>query len=228
MKKSSLLIPLTVAAVAVTSSVQAAYTSGDLLVGFTDKGGAANDFIFDVGPLSSLTSGETWTLGADVAGTFTSAQFASADWGVIGALTSTKTIYSSEGSAGVPTEIPNGFNTIRANVATVGGSSVSGAGVSVAYSMPSSWLTMTDQQTGTPGNYFFNNLDNPNQNTSATLNVYANDNLSDPATLDGYFNISANGNTLTFTAIPEPATWSLLAGFGLLAAGVRRRFVAKA
>jgi hypothetical protein len=222
MRKQTRLILLTVAAVAATSTVQAAYKSGDLLVGFT-SGGATNDYVFDVGALSGLSNGETWTLGANLGGAFTTSQFASADWGVIGALASTATIYSSAGSLGVPSEDAGSFNTIRPNVAAVGAGSIANSAAFISQSSTASWFTETDQAPGTPGNYFFNNLDNPNVKTSATAYLYANDNLGDPATPAGDFTISADGNTLTYSAVPEPTAISLLGGFGLLAFLLRRR-----
>lgn len=222
MKKQTRLILLTVAAAAVTSTVQAAYTSGDLLVGFTSAG-ASNDYIFDVGSLSGLSNGETWTLGTNLGGTFTSSQFANADWGVIGAKISNMTIYSTLGSLGVPpTEDAGSFATIRVNVASVGASSVANAAVTPFQSSTASWFSQTDQPDATPGNYFFNNLDNPNQNTANPVNLYANDNNGDPAAYLGDFTVSPDGNTLTYT-VPEPAAVSLLGGFGLLALTFRRR-----
>ncbi|SPE55790.1 exported hypothetical protein [Verrucomicrobia bacterium] len=226
-RKQTRLALLAVAAVAVTSTAQAAYNSGDLLVGFTSSG-AANDYIFDVGTLSGLGSSKTWNLGADLGGDFTSSQFASADWGVIGALSLTHTIYSSAGSAGVPSEIPNGFNTINTDVKGVGANSVTGSEVMPGRTTANSWYFQTDQAAGTPGNYFFNNLDNPNNQTGVAAYLYANDNNGDPATLLGNFTISQDGSTLTFTAVPEPASVSALAGLGLLVAGLRRRFTCKA
>jgi len=222
MRKQTRLVLVAVAAAAMATTVQAAYTSGDLLVGFTASG-AANDYLFDVGPLSGLSNGETWTLGANLGGNFSSAQFSGADWGVAGALSLTKTIYSSEGSAGVPVENPNAFNTIKANVVSLGQNSTLNAAVQPAQTSAISWYSQTDQPNGTVGNYFFNNLDNPNVKTASAATLYANDNLGDPATLLGNFSISADGNTLTWTGVPEPSTCGLLAGFGVLALWFRRR-----
>lgn len=225
MKRQTRLILLTAAAAALASTVQAAYVSGDLLVGFTAPG-AANDYLFDLGPYSGLAQNQTWILGTNAGGNFTSAQFANADWGVVGALSLTHTIYSSEGSAGVPAEALNAFNTIRANVAGIGGSSVANSSAQPGQTTANSWFTQTDQPNGTPGNYFFNNLDNPNNKTGAAANLYASDNLGDPASFLGAFTISADGNTLTW-AVPEPSSYGLLAGFGLLALYFRRRLGSK-
>jgi hypothetical protein len=227
MKKRTQLILTIAAAGAMASTAHATYLSGDLLVGFTSTG-AASDYIFDVGAYSSLTSGETWTLGADLGGTLTSSQFSNGVWGVVGALSTTKTIYSSAGALGVPVENPNAFNTIRGNVQSIGASSVAGAAVTPGQTTANSWYSQTAQPNGTVGNYFFNNLDNPNVGTGSPAALYANDNLGDTATLLGDFTISGDGNTLTFTAVPEPGTLSILAGFGLLALKFRRQLARNA
>jgi len=221
------LILTAAAAVAFASAANAAYVNGDLLVGFTSAG-AANDYIFDVGSFASLYSGESWTLGSDLGGTLTSAQFSNGVWGVAGSLNSTKTIYSSAGVMGAPVESVNYFNNIRANVESIGGSSVANTAATPVQTTANSWYSQTDQPNGTPGNFFFNNLDNPNVSTLAAANLYANDNLGDPATLLGAFTITGDGNTLTFTAVPEPATLSILAGFGLLGLKFRRQLARNA
>lgn len=222
MKKRVPFLLLTVAAAAVTSSVQASYVSGDLLVGFTSSG-AANDFVFDIGRFSSLYNGETWSLGANAGGTFTSSQFASANWGVIGALASSQTIYSSAGSANIPQENAGDYQTIQTSVKDVGQNSVSGSGLMVGQSTANSWYTQTDQPYGTVGStLFFNVLQNPNVGTSSLAYLYANDNNGDPAAYLGNFSISADGNTLVYT-VPEPSAVSLLASFGLLSFSLRRR-----
>ena len=113
-------------------------------------------------------------------------------------------------------------------MAGVGGSSLANAAATPGQTTANSWYSQTDQPSGTPGNYFFNNLDNPNNKTSVAANLYANDNLGDAATLLGDFTISADGNTLTWTAVPEPTAYAILGGFGLLALSLRRRFTSKA
>lgn len=227
MKRITKLTALAAATFAAISA-RASYVNGDLLVGFTSSG-AANDYIFDVGQAASLTSGETWTLGTGVDGSFTSAQLASGAFGAIGSLNSTKTIYSTTDGTFAPNEAANSFNTIRANIQSVGSVSLTaGNGIAVGQTTANSWFTQTAQPSGTPGNYFFNNLDNPNASLTSNAYLFANDNNADPATPLGYFSVSADGNTLSYTAVPEPTSVSLLAGLGLAAFGLRRRMVCKA
>ncbi len=229
MKKRTQLILSAVAAVGLASTAQASYVNGDLLVGFTSSG--ANDYIFDVGSLSGLYYGETWALGADLGGDMTSAQFGNASWGVVGSLNSSQTIYSSGSPSGGPTEVVNGVQTVRVNVQSIGNNWSGTNNVNLAVTpgrttFNNSWYEETDQPNGTPGNYFFNNLGNPNSPTWAQNYLYANDNLGDPAGAQGVFRISADGGTLTY--VPEPGTFSILGGFGLLALRFRRQLIHKA
>jgi hypothetical protein len=229
MKQRTFLILLTIAAAAATSSVQAAYQSGDLLVGFTSGTGSSNinDYIFDAGNVSLLYPGETWTLGADVAGTFTDSQFAGASWGVVGVVRSPLSNPTLFASVATPSSFDAGaILTVAANVGALGAHSVAGSGVAVSPTSDNSWYIQTDQSQSAvidgSDNYFFANFGaNPNTPTGANAPLYLYDSQGDPAAWDGSFSISADGNTLTY--VPEPGTASLLAGFGLLALSFRRK-----
>lgn len=223
MNKSTRLFLLTVAAAAVTSSVRA-YTDGDLLVGFTSPG-ATNDAIVDIGNVNSLHPGETWNLGGTgVGGNFTPTQFAAAQWGIVGAVSSSRTIFSSEGASGVPQTDPGEYNTIHVGVASL--PSLANSIVLVNQGAYNSWYTETDQPNGTPGaTLLFNTLDNPNVGTGQIALLFGNDNLGDPAFYDGNFTVSSDGSTLTY--VPEPGVLSLWSGFGLLALVVRRALTSK-
>ena len=57
MKRTTKYALLAASTLAVAATAQAQYTYGDLLVGFT---GGSQDFIYDLGQVSSLHVGETW------------------------------------------------------------------------------------------------------------------------------------------------------------------------
>jgi hypothetical protein len=225
MKKRQLILSAA-AAVAVASTAQAQYSQGDLLVGFTAPG-ATSDYLLDVGPYSSLHNGETWTLGADLGGTLTSSQFANASFGVVGT-GSPKLIYSTTSGASGPVEQPGNYNGIASSILSIGNNISSGSFATPSRTGSTSWYTETDQPAGTPGpTLFFNLLDNPNVGTASPAYLYSSSNLGVTTGPLGDFTISADGSTLSF-AVPEPTTFSILAGFGLLALKFRRQLARNA
>jgi len=211
---------LAVAAAGLASSAQATYTTGDLLVGF-DKSGAATDFVYDIGPYSSLTDGETWSLGSLLQAT--DPKFATLDnveFGVVGANNSTKTIYSTTDGSFVPQENVNAFNTLRSAVGTIGGGIGVGAVSGASYGSPDvgsgkDWNANTLNPTLASqfGSYW-----NPNAVSPGPAYLFASDNSGDQAVGAGSFTL-ANDGTLTFN-VPEPGT-GLLAGVGLLTLALR-------
>jgi len=217
-----------------TSAVKAE-SFGDLVIGFTT--GTGNDSIYDLGSFSGadggtpLFNGETWS--ASTLG-ITSGSYS---WGVIGSGsaafqgTSVDTLYTTiiSGTPGTLTgnsawnSANTGINTLVAQLP--GGTAGFGPGgqANIQESSAGSWNTETIS--GPLTTDFHNAYGNPNGSGPSTLNVYSiNDNGSAP-TLDGTFTLASNG-TLTFdtVAVPEPATYSLIAGAGLLAVCFRNQF----
>jgi hypothetical protein len=221
MMKNRLTIAL-LATTAVVAIPAHAYTSGDLLVGF-GQAGAANDYVYDVGSLSSITVGQTWNLSTGLFGQFST--LSNLNFGVVGSLNSSQTIFSS--TAGIaPVEVNNGYQTIRADIYTIGGSITAGNALTPAQTATTSWTYETRQPAGTPGGIFQNDLDNPNVVTPAAFTsgstvayLFANDNLADPAVFRCAFSLDSAG---ILTYVPEPATCALL-GLGALAFMLRRR-----
>jgi hypothetical protein len=78
MKKQFSLWLMAAVVAALGCSAQAATYSGDLLVGFTKQSG--NDVIYDLGPASVLTNGQSWNLSALLSGF----NLTNVSWGVIG------------------------------------------------------------------------------------------------------------------------------------------------
>ena len=207
--KNTLKYPLlAAAALAVASSAQA-YTNGDLLVGFT---GGSSDFIYDLGSVSSLTDGKTWNVGTSLGSQF----------GVVGALSSGKHIYATSSDSA-----ENGylystayFNQDNANIGTIAGSLTVGLSRTTTPADTTGWTMQTAQSAGTPGNYLFNNLFNPNVTVDSP--AYFFDNAA-AATPDGIFRYNAVDGVLAFSAVPEPTSIGILTVAGLLAVVMRRR-----
>jgi hypothetical protein len=228
------LVAVAIAAAAWSAQAQTAY-NGDLVIGFTG-GGSANDFEFDLGRASAMTSGETWSLGANLSG-FT---LGSTSWGVVGTLAvsgrgqSWFTIDTGVIPAGIPSSLAWG-NINNAVKGIYGNFSTAGAGQSAtpANTDDNSW----NQQTinGALSTQYHNVYDNPNiasHNPATPLGAGSMDfyqitaataTLPGVTTDLGVFTLDNTG-TLTFTAVavPEPTTYGLLAGLGLLVLSIRR------
>jgi hypothetical protein len=204
------------AALAVAVSAQAQYVNGDLLAGFT---GGPSDFILDLGPYSGLSLGQTWTVPANL-GT---------EFGVVGALNFGQVIFATSSD-----RAENGFNpqalftAARANVATLAqGGLTAGLSISLAPSLTYSWASQTLQPAGTAGNTFENNFFNPNVSVGSTAYFFENANSGTVTPLDSFTYNSASGQ-LSFQAVPEPGSLSLLAVMGLAGLTVGRRLARRA
>jgi hypothetical protein len=204
------------AALGVAVSAQAQYANGDLLVGFT---GGPSDFILDLGPSSSLSLGQTWTVPANV-GT---------EFGVVGALNFGRVIFATSADSAENSFNPQGlFTSARANVATLAqGNLTAGLSISLAPSLTYSWTYQTAQPAGTAGNTFENNFFNPNVSVGSKAYLFENADSGTVTPLNSFSYNSASGE-LSYQAVPEPGTVSLLAVMGLLGATLRRRLVRRA
>jgi hypothetical protein len=222
-------------------AAHAQYSAGDLIVGFTS--GSGNDVVYDLGKFSTFTDGESWNLLASLKSTPGSyANLNGLNWGVVGAqstgLSSTlKTVYSTvpHGQSTVPVSIPNTttYNGIATSVNTIGQFITAGpAGIDVS-SDAASWNGETI--VGGSGTYFNNygsaTLNNPNSTTPANFtsgsvieDLYGTKANNSTSALLGTLTFDSTG-TLTFSAVavPEPSTYGVLAGLGLLALCVRRQ-----
>jgi len=218
MKKTTQYALLVTSALAVASSAQAQYTYGDLLVGFTS--GSGNDTIVDLGQFSALTSGETWYVGANLGTQF----------GVVGASSVAAGSHIYATSADVNQfgfVMQNQWQTAKTGVTTMSQGLTVGQSRTVAYTDATSWYTETDQPTGTPGSTLFFNAFGQNPNATAGSLAYFFDNVNGTATADNYFDYNSSSGVLGFatTAVPEPATFGLLGGLGLLALALRRQLI---
>jgi hypothetical protein len=196
--------------------------NGDLIVGFTG-GGSSTDFEYDLGAASSLVNHETWNLSSQL-GTF---NLASTSWGVVGtANPGTRTAWVTIDTGSTPSHVMNNsmWSSINSAVsATYGLFSGAGAGNSATPSNQddNSWNQQT--MVGALTTQYHNAYENPNGSVAGpgSLDFFAALANNGAPTLDGSFSLGANG-ILTFSVVPEPSTYALIAWFGFTALLVRR------
>jgi len=209
-----------------TVSVNGTYAPGDLLVGIYQPGDP-NTTVLDIGSVSSLANGETWSLGSYLT-TAGITLGAGAEYGVIGtvnASSSDKRIYLTQAS-GSPTPVSGtaNFNTYNSAIGTIGG-----------YEGP---------QPLSGGNDWYNNTINTANSSGQLVNLGVNPNAfvgspdllytlqartGTPETPDLSFNLNDAG-TLTYgtvSAVPEPASYGLIAAAGLLIVSLRNKLSRK-
>lgn len=223
MKKQLKAVILAAAAVAATSA-QAATYNGDLLIGFTAQSGT--DVIYDLGAASSLANGQTWDLSSLLSGF----NLSTVNWGVIGDKSGTPRVAwtTTAVGAGAPPFLPSNTKWGTLDTATksiYSGFATAGAGVSLSIdaTLDNSW----NQQTinGTLATAYHNAYANPNV-VGLTSDTFYQVSANNTAPMElGNFALGANGTvTYTTVAVPEPSTYGLLAGAGLLAVSLRNQF----
>jgi len=228
--KAALLAALGLASVATS---QAATYNQDLLVGFTTQSG--NDLVYDLGSSAAVLGGragvnDTRNLSSFLTGNLStySADF----WGVIGdnktAQLPAHAVYTTIQAPGTVSgtsqwsPIDGATRSIYSSFATAG----AGQSVSTAASGANSW----NSQTINPSlsTQYINAYGNPNVQglTSIDLQQVLNDGSS--PTSVGTFSLS-NAGVLSFSpvAVPEPSTYGLIAGAGLLIVSLRNKFARK-
>jgi hypothetical protein len=221
--KAALLAALGLASV---SSVHAAYTAGDLLVGFTTASGS--DLVYDLGQESALQNGETFSaLSSLLSSDFSDLSIV--NWGVIGNGANSGTVRTAwtTTSPGVGANTVTGsgaFGKLNTVAVTLAGSTLTGAGThnSPLASSSTSWNTET--LNGTLAGDYNNAYENPNVLGvgSADFSQILNDGST--PTVIGSFALGANDSfTYTAVAVPEPTTYGMLAGAGLLVVSLRNQ-----
>ena len=207
----------------VAGPLPTSYTPGDLLVGVYVPG-STTDYVIDIGTPGALvlsapncpTATETWNLSSDLTAAGITLT-ASDSFGVIGYVT-TAHFATSFATVGTGNVTENIAPTIVSDQKAIGNALVNGVGsVSASAFNVSATGADVNQLVSTypslPANFgpepgFYSEL----QSDTITANS---------PTLLGYFNLNYQTEVLSF--VPEPATYGLLAGLGVLAVSLRRQ-----
>jgi hypothetical protein len=238
-------------ALVLTQGAQAAITTfatGDLMMGFSQTGNA-NELVFDLGSITSLTSGETWSLGSDVTSVLTNGN--GIQWGAVAANASTigsqtslghagntlwvttsssatAPIIQSSSSQGVIRSNESGLNNTWKNQTA---NTTYANGLEQASNGASSWTTLAVGN----GAQSFGLSFNVDSATTDILDLYmmepGSSKTGTEATLLGTFTYNSGSGTVTYNvaATPEPSTYALIGAAGLLLLlGARRRIFARA
>jgi hypothetical protein len=236
MKHTSKLV-LVVLASAAVSSAQAQYNNGDLLLGF-NTAASTGDLIIDLGNGNSLVAGGSQNLNGVIG--LTPAQLVTAlnannlslnnlNWGVVGGQSDPGNTYI---YTTVNTGIAGGIGNAVSDNDTIGFSIVSGnrvvnnPGAGAGTSVKEAWLGGTGSVSS--------DYANPTAQTASTFaspvqfmseNFYKN--VNGTVVLEGQFTLGSDGSFAFTSAVPEPATYGVVAGLGLLILSIRRQFLRK-
>jgi len=234
--KTLVLAAIAAAATATTAyagqSLAGVYNQGDVLAGFTS--GAGTDLILNLGLQSSLAGGQSWDLTALLGSSLPAnlGNLATVQFGVVADSSGPNMVYSTAPGSSLPNHVANNtaFNNVDSSLGILGNllSGISGFGTPAWTSLgQSSWYgNSIGGGTGT----LKANYGNPNGLVGAnTVDYYSVAQGSAGArTLLNTWTLSISGGDeiLTYgSAVPEPATYGVLAGIGLLALSLRRQFV---
>jgi len=255
MKRINKMALAAIAATALAASAQAQYISGnnDLLLGFTTTA-STGDLAIDLGSFSSLpsgvdlnTSGNTG-FGSDAALKTALGQnglsLNSLIWGVVGGnagnAPASYNIYSTVAHGVAFPHLPAaGIPIAMGDVDTLGLSITSGRSAIVDPTLGNG-NSVTEVMHNAGGSALLQtDWTDPTTTTSGTFSSggtqYAVEDLyyqqkgQVGGTLEGTFTLGSDGSFVyNAVAVPEPATFGLLGGFGLLLLALRRQFARKA
>lgn len=223
----------------------------DALLGFNDAGGTGNDYVIDLGAGSQFTPTATLNLSSLFnASTFNTAFGATPDIslaaGLAGQVGGATLIQSYAG--GTPAQnLPSGTPTpsqLSVSFAAASGIALGYYSSASAPTTGSAWSANIAQSTSlgglNGGTSLGNNTGNPMGSFSSgdlTLALYESTKggtlrapTASPWTEVGTLDVNLNSDSITYTgvaAVPEPTTYGLLAGAGLLIVSLRNKFSRK-
>jgi len=221
----------------------------DALLGFNDATGTANDYVIDLGALSLFTPSATLNLSSDFSSSSFSTAFGATPSGVAaGFIAGTPSALLESYAGGTPTgTLPSGTPAVTSFNAS--GTAMSGillgvnpsaSGVTASGSAWSYNIAVSPTQNGLGGSIAVaGNTGNPMGMLSSdaiTLAVYESKAVGSGRTQSttawtqiGTLAVDANAGSIVFTgsAVPEPTSYGLLGGAGLLMVSLRNKFSRK-
>jgi hypothetical protein len=217
-----------------TVSVNANYTTGDLLLGIYEPG-AANTLVVDIGSYASLQSGETWNISSFLS-TAGITLDANAEYGVIGNSTTAHSFYVTSTTTSPTTLSSATAGTWTTAIGTIGGfQGAQGATAVGATTAGDDWYGQTlDSAAGT--SFLVNTADyqvNASVGTADTLyDVVGSGTATHPtgiSTTELTFDLSTSGELTygTVSSVPEPTTYGMIAAAGLLVISLRNKLSRK-
>jgi len=207
----------------------ATYPGSDLILGFTSTSG--NDTEFNLGTEASLVNGETWNLSSIL----TSYNLSTVDWGVVGTVTTGHLSYLTYDDAVYGNNLPvltgvGAWTNIKNATTAIYNNAFSSTAVDSAATIAASSASSWDSQTVNPtlGTQYQNENVNPNLAGDGTVDFWVQNEGAGTDSNIGTFSLASDGVvTFNVAAVPEPATYGLLAGAGLLIVALRRQFSVK-
>jgi hypothetical protein len=189
---------LAVAVAAVVTSTKAANYTGDLIIGFSDE--THNDVVYDLGPESAITNGETWKLGSTGLNIMGNLVLANTYWGVIGDSSSSKFVWLTTDGSFIPDTFSSPGEVVSITLATQNiYNNMPGTGAGNYCSIPpsapptgNSWYLSTVEMPPSPPTPYAGVYDDPNMFGAGSAPFYGVLGLNtDPVQL-GSFTLAAN------------------------------------
>lgn len=222
--KAALLVALGLASV---TAAQAVTYNGDLLIGLTTQSG--DDLVYDIGAESSLANGETWNLTTALSAAGINTSSSGLLWGVVGSKGTsgpewlTDVVTPAGINHGQATAINSSVGALVVNdFSTVGEGNYATPANTVSYS----WNEETAQGASGAGSAYSSEYTDPNLGGEGSIAFYSSTTAGVVTDL-GSFSLSGDELTFNVTAVPEPATYGIIGGIGVLLLGLRRQLIGK-